>query len=143
MIKMIPTLPEHFESLVLKDVYEHKDAIEFSKSEVFNSDVSYSILADDKVIAIVYGTIGYPGVMSCSGLFTDMVAKYKVAFHRCVKIIVDVVFKAFNLHRMQAVVRADYLQGQRWIEALGFAKEGLMKMYGANADDYYMYGRTL
>lgn len=46
-----------------------------------------------------------------------------------------------RFHRLQAVVRADREEYQRFIELLGFEKEGLMRKGCANGDDLWLYSR--
>jgi len=43
--------------------------------------------------------------------------------------------------RIQAVVRTDWLVAIRFIERLGFKREGLMKKFGPDGNDFYLYGR--
>lgn len=143
MIRLVPTEYEHFDGLKLKAIFEHKDAIEFGRTAVLGGAIAYTLLAGAEVLAIFGGKQEYPGVLNCWGLFSEEIRKYKIAFHRAAKILIDVMFKEFKLHRMQAAVRTDYTEGQRWIEALGFVREGWMKMYGAERHDYFMYGRTV
>lgn len=56
--------------------------------------------------------------------------------------IVERSFKHLNLHRIQAIVRADKVEYQRWIELLGFEKEGLMRKAAANKSDVWLYSRV-
>ena len=47
-----------------------------------------------------------------------------------------------NIHRLQCVVRADWNEAQKFIEFLGWEKEGLMKKYSTDGEDYYRYARV-
>lgn len=43
--------------------------------------------------------------------------------------------------RIQAIVRTDWPVAIRFMERLGFVKEGLMRKFGPDRDDFYLYGR--
>ncbi len=45
-------------------------------------------------------------------------------------------------YRLQMVVDSNDEVAQRFAAWLGFEKEGLLKMYGINKQDYFMYGRV-
>lgn len=47
----------------------------------------------------------------------------------------------FQIHRLQTVCHVDDIQGQKWVESLGFIAEGTLRMYDANKGDYIMYAR--
>lgn len=46
-----------------------------------------------------------------------------------------------RFHRLQAVVREDRPEYQRFAELMGFQKEGLMRKACANGDDLWLYSR--
>lgn len=47
-----------------------------------------------------------------------------------------------GLRRMQIVVCVDREKAVQWAEFLKFEREGLMRCYGPEGKDYYMYART-
>jgi len=51
------------------------------------------------------------------------------------------VAKEHNIKRVQTAIRKDFTQGQRFAEWLGLENEGLMKHYGFDGSDQYMYAR--
>jgi RimJ/RimL family protein N-acetyltransferase len=44
--------------------------------------------------------------------------------------------------RIQAIVRTDWPTAHRFIERLGFQKEGMMRKFGPDGSDYYLYARV-
>jgi L-amino acid N-acyltransferase YncA len=44
--------------------------------------------------------------------------------------------------RLDATVHVDYEKSVKWLEAMGFEIEGVLKKYGPTGDDYYMMART-
>ena len=49
----------------------------------------------------------------------------------------------FKPHRLQVDIRADYQIGCTFAESFGFEREGLMKRFGIDGMDHYLYGRAL
>lgn len=47
-----------------------------------------------------------------------------------------------EFERIEAYVERNHVEGHRWIAALGFRKEGLMRKF-ANGIDYTMYARVV
>jgi hypothetical protein len=142
MIKFIPSTMEHIDQLVLSEVFEHKDALMYGKLNIAEGSPAISIMNDDKVIGIVGAIFLFPKVMEVYGLFSDELKKNPVAFHKGMKTLADGAFANFHVHRIQIVVKADYLEGQRWAETLGFEAECVMPKYGPNGDDYVLFGRV-
>jgi hypothetical protein len=46
-----------------------------------------------------------------------------------------------NITRVQSAIRKDFKEGLRFAEWLGLEKEGLMKKWGFDGSDQYMYAR--
>lgn len=61
-------------------------------------------------------------------------------FIRCIKQYVEATAKAFNVHRFQSPAIDDGLH-ERFMNFLGFEKEGTMKKYTHDKKDYCMYAR--
>jgi len=51
------------------------------------------------------------------------------------------VAKQHNIKRVQSAIRKDFKQGLRFAEWLGLEREGLMKKFGFDGTDQYMYAR--
>ena len=45
--------------------------------------------------------------------------------------------------RIQAAVRADWPEAQRFAEFLGLENEGLMRKYGPDGSDYFRFAKVL
>lgn len=97
---------------------------------------------EGNLCGVMGGFLIWGGVASVGALFTPHLTKYRVASIRAVKSVIDLMFKEFNLHRMEMAVQADYRTGHRWAKALGFEPEGILKKYGPDQADHIMYGRT-
>ena len=51
------------------------------------------------------------------------------------------VAREHNIERVQTAIRKDFKQGLRFAEWLGLEREGLMKKFGFDGTDQYMYAR--
>ena len=49
--------------------------------------------------------------------------------------------KENNINRVQSAIRADYTTGLKFAKWLGLEEEGLMKKFGFDGSDQYMYAR--
>jgi RimJ/RimL family protein N-acetyltransferase len=60
-----------------------------------------------------------------------------VRIHRAVKRFLDMT----EFNRIEAHVEANFEQGHRWIQMLGFTQEGYMKEFNPNGGDACLYAR--
>jgi len=74
---------------------------------------------------------------------SDVMPRYRLRVIKTLRRRIDEIIDADNLRRLQATVRADYDVAVRFIEFLGFKREGLMKNYGPGGADHYMYSRII
>ncbi len=51
------------------------------------------------------------------------------------------IIKDYKLFRVQATVRCDWKQAQKFIRKLGFTPEGVLRKYGIDQSNYMMYAR--
>ena len=49
--------------------------------------------------------------------------------------------RAKNLKRVQTAIRSDFTVGKKFAKWLGLKEEGLMRRYGFDGSDQYMYAR--
>ena len=67
--------------------------------------------------------------------------KHRIWIHKQVQ---DMFFKIAvgkKFRRVQANVQCDFYDAVRWIEALGFEPESILRQYGPDGKDHYMYTR--
>jgi hypothetical protein len=80
---------------------------------------------------------GYTGAVLWGFVGTDC-GKRMLQVHRAVKRFVD----AVQVRRIEATVLAGFKPGCRWMDLLGFEREGLMRCYGPDGADYYRYAKV-
>ncbi len=42
-------------------------------------------------------------------------------------------------HRLQCESRVDHVEAHRWLERMGFQREGVLRKFGSDGSDYYQY----
>ena len=72
---------------------------------------------------------------------TNEMWKYPLSIAKAIKKDFARVAKENNITRVQSAIRKDFSEGQRFAEWLGLEKEGLMRKWGFDGSDQYMYAR--
>jgi hypothetical protein len=128
--------------------HEHAFAIEENPTDEFR-DAMYRHETDGTALTLMVGD----EIMSCGGVMLlsqgvaeiwtlngPLIKKYPIEFHKFILDCRDKFQKQFNLVRMQAPIQSDIEMNIKWIESLGFKREGLMRKYYGDKD-FYMYSR--
>jgi len=102
---------------------------------------AYTILYNNEIlwcggICIYQKWIGEAWIL-CSKIANN----YPIITFRTTKKILDKIINIRNLPRTQAVSRNNCERDQRFLECLGFQREGKLRKYGPDGNDYYMYSR--
>lgn len=128
----------------LRDI-ERKDHGNASRYELCKiwaaSQVSGTMTVDDEVIACAGVLIDRFGQASAWILTSDKVEQYMYTFYKSVKRLMDVPFKKFGAIRMQTYVLCENKQSAKFVERLGFTKEGKLCKCMHNGLDRYIYAR--
>ena len=104
--------------------------------------IAYTGVNDEgKIIAIGGVVVLWDKVGSGWVMTSDLLLKYKTWVHRSIKEILELAIVKYNLHRTESIILKDHIVSQKWAERLGFKKEGLLKKYDSNKNDYYLYSR--
>lgn len=144
MISVNPFEPWHADAIKnviseVENIEQHKAFIRgFKKSEDRHA-VTISHCRDP--IAIIGGVFRYPQVMEVFALLGEEITRHPIGFHKQVRRIINTYFSECELNRMQMEVRADHKRAVEWAVSLGFKPEGVMKKYGLDGSDYYLFAR--
>lgn len=96
---------------------------------------------DGPIMAFGLNQLNWDGVYEAWAVTTDLVPKYGVSCTRTLRKALEMAFKRLRCHRIQATVLVDFKAGQEWLQALQFEKEGLMRNFGPDKSDYFLYAR--
>ena len=85
---------------------------------------------------MIWGQVAEGWVIATSDMW-----KYPLGVAKAIKKDFAKVAKENNITRVQSAIRKDFTEGQRFAEWLGLEKEGLMRKWGFEGSDQYMYAR--
>ncbi len=85
---------------------------------------------------MIWGQVAEGWVIATSDMW-----KYPLGVAKAIKKDFAKVAKENNITRVQSAIRKDFTEGQRFAEWLGLEREGLMRKWGFDGSDQYMYAR--
>ena len=85
---------------------------------------------------MVWGRVAEGWVIATSDMWN-----HPLSVARAIKKDFARVARQHNIQRVQTAIRKDFKEGQRFAEWLGLEKEGLMRKWGFDGSDQYMYAR--
>ena len=103
--------------------------------------LAFTGIVNDKPIfaagmKMVWGQVAEGWVIATSEMW-----KHPLGVAKAIKKDFARVAKENNITRVQSAIRKDFSEGQRFAEWLGLEKEGLMRKWGFDGSDQYMYAR--
>lgn len=101
---------------------------------------AYTLTIDGKVICIAGLFEMWPGVAEVWTLMSDEAHRYGIAITRFIKKLIAE--HTGDYHRVQCTVAEDYEISHKWLNVLGFEREGLLRKFARTGDSYYMYARV-
>ena len=144
MVEFVPFVPGHLAVLRLQaaqDLLQPLLADPAYGVSIAVPGLSWSGITDGSVIGCAGILPQSPGRAIAWALIGSIPARDWVAVTGMVRRQIAEA-RRHGLWRIEAVVRADFPAGRRWVEALGFACEGLMRAYGPDRSDCYLYARV-
>ena len=111
-----------------------------AKNLVQNHLAFTGIVNDNPIFAagmkMIWGQVAEGWVIATSEMW-----KHPLGVAKAIKKDFARVAKENNITRVQSAIRKDFSEGQRFAEWLGLEKEGLMRKWGFDGSDQYMYAR--
>jgi hypothetical protein len=143
-MRIIPFESHHVEMMELREpdrlslagMQDRKIKVDKDSGEAWTGMVDEGVVACGGIIFLWPG-VGWAWLLTGTLIRTNAISFHKAAIEK-LKEMED----KYNLHRIQCSVNADYVASRKWLEKLGFTKEGLMKKYDTRERDYYMYARV-
>ena len=147
MIRLVPFEPGHVAEMRLRAwdaiaIASQPELAEYSAHYFKKHGVGFTALADDGIVGAAGVVMVLPGNWEVWCYTTEMFSKYGFAIHRSVKRFLDAFAKRSDWRRFQCVVDSTYPVAVRWVEALGLEREGTLRRYGPDGQDYYQYARV-
>ena len=138
-MNVIAFRPEHFQRIDLQAT--QRMALSYVTPEytmaIAEAGPALTVLSGDKVLGCG-GIALMPFGVGMLWAFVDGGAgPHFVAIHRITSRFID----AVKVRRLETAVQDGFQPGCRWVEMLGFQKEGLMRSYGPDGSDFLRYAR--
>lgn len=146
MIRLIDFDPDHAEELFTLNTTlataDHKFLKRHWIENMKRAGRSFTLI--DNGHLIVSGGIFeiWPGHGEAWLIPSDKIEDYKLKMIKTLRSYIDKITEEDQLVRLQASVREDFPVAHRFIEFMGFKREGLMKNYGPDGANHYLYART-
>ena len=104
---------------------------------------SFTLFIDGQIIFASGVVIVRDWVMGEAWTLTSpLFFKYIKTCYKAVKTYLDRIISDNGLVRVQSLIEVKYEWGDRWMKHLGFEREGILKHYGPNCQDYVIYSRV-
>ena len=141
--EIITATIQHYEEIELRP-YEREELA--ATPQWFNAlkmaieeELAFTILVDGEVIAICGFSLTIPGVAEVWMMTGVNVEKHWRSGCRAAQQVIAMGVECLELHRLQSIVHEKHIKAARFVEWLGFEREGLMKAFSADKKNYYLY----
>lgn len=146
-VKIIDFDPKHFDCMAIRQ--KEKDTI-FSLPDIASryekmasaSVQAFTFVVDGRILFCAGFVVLWEGVADFWMVPSVYTKDYPFVFYRLVRRYLKVIPKTFRLHRMQTTSYDDAFH-EKWMQKLGFEKEGVMKQYLHTKENMGVYGRIL
>jgi RimJ/RimL family protein N-acetyltransferase len=144
MIKLLPFKRGHLDLLETRQCFSGDESVIERTEELASHPGVYAhtILLDGMPIGVFGGYLIWGRVYGIYALFSDEVRKRPVAFYKACYRAIETYWKALKADRFEMKVRADFFEGKRFAESLGFKKEGILVKGGPEGADYVLYAKV-
>lgn len=111
--------------------------------EAQKSGPAWTVITDGEVILCGGAKIVMPGMGEAWTYFSEDIHSHALAVHRIVKKMLQFIIDEHKLRRIQAISKETVPDAGRWLEALGFQKEGVLRKFGPEGDNFVLYARVM
>ncbi|MCW5623338.1 MAG: GNAT family N-acetyltransferase [Burkholderiales bacterium] len=140
-VEIVPYQPAHLRAMALQPKQEFIGAwvnSDYPEALAAAPGISYSAVRGDEVLACAGLAEQWTGRMLAWALLARGIGGGFVVIDRAVKRCLE----AAPARRIEAHVDAEFLPAQRWVERLGFNREGLMRAFSVDGRDFQLWARV-
>lgn len=105
-------------------------------SQIFVTD-------DGRVAALFIGLRKWEGLIEIIGYTGNAVEDNMVGFYKASLRGVQYLADVLEAHKVECIVWGDYDRSIKWLEKLGFEKEGLLRQHGPDKSNATLMGRIM
>lgn len=146
MISVVPLELEHLEMLgdpaSEPGLRERLDGARAYWPRVIESGTAFSAFAEGRLLGCAGWVQAWPGVAEVWVWETPAIHDYPVAAHKLIQRAVRHLLNGRGYWRISCEVRAGNERGERWVRALGFEREGLLRKRAPDGADTLLYARV-
>lgn len=102
----------------------------------------YALLKDEEPICIGGLAPISAGVLNVWGIGTDRVAEVATEYTLFARRMIRWGMHLPHVNRIQAVTAATHNQAHRWLQLAGLSQESVLRRFGRNGENYFMYAVT-
>lgn len=107
------------------------------------NSIAYTLLSPTgQPIAVAGGFFLYGKVMEIWTIVDKSVIKIPKYYSKAMKFLLEKMFSVLKVDRMQVHIKASEKWALSWAKFLGFEKEGLLRKYGSEGVDYYLFAKV-
>ena len=145
MVDLIPFEPEHILRVNLRGdeatSAQYKDSMYEWAKVCHANGPSFTAVEGDKILCCAGLKVVKEGVGEGWMVLAEEGTDKKYAKNVYVQTLLHLgeMIKDLNLHRIQAWVRCDFPLGVKFLEGMGFEREGIMRKYDVDKMDCYLY----
>lgn len=88
------------------------------------------------------GTLLFSRVAEVWAVVDKAVVEYPAYFCRAVKFLLEFYYDLYELQRMQMFVHSEMVWAAKWAGIFGFAYEGMLRNYGEDSKNYYLFSKV-
>lgn len=141
-MKIIGYKNGHMDFLEPKQGYfEDKGLIEES-IKTLPDTLAVTLIKNNKVVAVLGISQKRQGVFECWSIIGNESKKYPIEFYKNVKKLIADYEEKLSVVRLEMTVKSNLRDACKFARSLGFEQEGLMRNFGLNGEDYFLYARV-
>ena len=138
MIEVVQYEPAHLRRMALQQQQREvsgwlKDG--YAEALATAPGLSYAVLRGEEVLACAGLHQVWAGRVVAWALLAEHLGTAFIYLHSAVKRCLEIA----PAHRIEAYVDCEFTTGAKWVERLGFEREGRMRAFGIDRRDFYLY----
>jgi hypothetical protein len=141
ILDIVPYTGEHGIYIMKQPLMDKDMEFEGNAKNLEQDKLAFTGLVNGKPVFAAGMKILWNGVAEGWVLATNEVWNHPLLIAKAIKKDFARIAKENNINRVQTAVRANYTTGLRFAKWLGLQEEGLMKKFGFDGSDQYMYAR--
>jgi len=143
--QMIPWMPSHLYLCDLNE-FDQKTMGLFADYNSYLQNyaaagTAFTVLGNGKIHAMFGMWQLWPGVAEAWLIPSKHIDKKTIALHRGALRFFEYISNETGIKRLQFTVHSQNVRADRWAQRCHFEKEGVLKNYGPDGSDYFMYAR--